>query len=871
MEGRLMSKPCFGWIPARHQLWAPAVLVLALLGRPAVASDPQAVERYRKEVQPILVKYCFDCHADGAKKGNVSFDTFKSDDELVGKRELWHAVLKNTRAGIMPPGKRQRPSAEEQQVLERWIKYGAFGLDAKDPDPGRVTLRRLNRVEYRNTIRDLLGVDFDTEKEFPPDDIGYGFDNIGDVLSFSPLLAEKYIAAAEKIVAEAVPTIAKVMPTKQLVPKEIPSYNKASKQDLAQNRNISPYFSYTKGGKLNYSFRVDKPGEYRFRVEMDIRGSFEFDSSRLELALKLDGQEKKKIEHIWVNEKSFHYEFAGQLEPGQDHQFELDGSPLPPAKDAGGGKKKQGSTVMQKITVRLEGPLDRKEWPLVPAYERTFFQGEPPAGAAERRQYARAILARFVGKAFRRPGDDKSLDRLVNIAELIYKQPDKTFEQGVSQALVAVLASPRFLFRMEEADAKTPKGAAFAYVDEYALASRLSYLLWSSMPDAELFGLAERGELRANLKAQVQRMLKDPRAGELSRNFVGQWLKARNVDHIPLDAPVILKQEGSKAKVKLDADLRKAIRLETELFFDHIARTDRSVLDLIDSNYTFLNAPLASFYGITGVEGNEMRKVALPKDNPRGGVLTHASVLMVTSNPTRTSPVKRGLFVLDNLLGAPTPPPPADLEIPNLDEAAKDAKGEPTMRELLAAHRSMPLCASCHSRMDPLGLGLENFNALGMYRDKENNQPIDAGGKLITGESFTNVNELKHILKDSRRRDFYACLTEKFLTYALGRGPEYYDVETIDRIVEQLERDEGRFSTLLVGVIESAPFQKRRNNIAVPEQPQAKHDGQSAGTLSNDRLDLNGTERVQGRDSIGAARGGIFSRLPLIRRLNPNR
>ena len=811
MEGYRTSRALFRHILVDRWALAASVLLLTLVGRPAAANEP-LVESYRKEIKPLLEKYCFDCHADGVKKGNVSFDSFKSDDELVGKRELWHAVLKNTRANTMPPAKRPRPTAAEQQALDRWIKYDVFGLDPKDPDPGRVTLRRLNRVEYRNTIRDLLGVDFDTEKEFPPDDIGYGFDNIGDVLSFSPLLAEKYMAAASKIVAVAVPTVARQLPVKELRPKSIPDYNKASKPDLAQDRNITPYFTYTKGGKLDYAFQVDKPGDYRIWVDMDIRGSFEFDPNRIELAFKLDGKEKKKVEHGWINQKTFRYEITGQLQSRQEHQFELEGTPLPPAKEA--VKKKQGSTILQRISVRVEGPLDRKDWPLAENYERVFFRGEPPAADVERRKYARAILERFVRKAFRRPADDKTLDRLVRITELVSKQPDKNFEQGVSQAMVAVLASPRFLFRVEEADPKTPKGAAFASIDEHALASRLSYLLWSSMPDEELFRLAERGELRADLKKQVQRMLKDPRAGELSRNFAGQWLKARNVDHVPLNAPVILKQEGSSAKVKLDAELRQAIRRETELFFDHIARTDRSVLELIDSDYSFLNEPLAQFYGISGVEGKDMRKVTLPKDSPRGGVLTQASVLMVTSNPTRTSPVKRGLFVLDNFLGTPSPPPPADLDIPNLEKAAEGAKAEPTMRELMAKHRSMPLCASCHARMDPLGLGLENFNALGMYRDKEHGQPIDTAGKLITGESFTNIRELKRILKDSRRRDFYFCLTEKFLTYALGRGPEYYDVEATDRIVEQLERDQGRFSTLLMGVIESAPFQKRRTSAA---------------------------------------------------------
>jgi Protein of unknown function (DUF1588)/Protein of unknown function (DUF1585) len=287
---------------------------------------------------------------------------------------------------------------------------------------------------------------------------------------------------------------------------------------------------------------------------------------------------------------------------------------------------------------------------------------------------------------------------------------------------------------------------------------------------------------------------------------------------------------------------------------------------LIDSDYTFLNEPLAKFYGISGVEGKEMRKITLAKDSPRGGVLTQASVLMVTSNPTRTSPVKRGLFVLDNFLGAPTPPPPADLDIPSLDEAAEAAKGEPTMRELMAKHRSMALCASCHARMDPLGLGLENFNALGMFRDKEHGQPIDTGGKLITGESFTSIHELKQILKDSRRRDFYSCLTEKFLTYALGRGPEFYDTATIDSIVEQLESDQGRFSTLLLGVIESAPFQKRRNSAAAPEQPE-----KGGALLGPSSLEAKGMNPVQAPEGLGSSRTGILGRLPLFRRLNLNR
>ena len=301
-----------------------------------------------------------------------------------------------------------------------------------------------------------------------------------------------------------------------------------------------------------------------------------------------------------------------------------------------------------------------------------------------------------------------------------------------------------------------------------------------------------------------------PRIDELTRNFVGQWLQVRDVEGFTINTRAVLRQDGgSRPRIDLNTDLRRAMRRETEMLFASIAREDRSVLDLIDCDYTFVNGKLAQFYGIKDVAGNEMRKVTIPKDSPRGGVLTHASILLVTSNPTRTSPVKRGQFILDNILGTPAPPPPAD--IPALEDSKKDFKGkEPTVRELMALHRAKPLCSSCHSRMDPLGLALENFNALGLWRETERGQPIDASGRLITGEPFQNVRDLKRIIKDRHRLDFYRCLTEKLLTYALGRGLDYNDVETVDAIVGRLEQEQGRFSALLSGVIESAPFQKRR-------------------------------------------------------------
>jgi hypothetical protein len=411
--------------------------------------------------------------------------------------------------------------------------------------------------------------------------------------------------------------------------------------------------------------------------------------------------------------------------------------------------------------------------------------------------------------------DERTLGRLVAIAEADYSEPDGSFEHGVRQAMVAVLASPRFLFRIEETEGGRPE-EPYSPVDEYALASRLSYFLWSSMPDQELFELAARGELRRDMAAQVERMLRDSRSEALIENFAGQWLQARDVEGVSLNPRAVFRREGVNRRFDLDRSLRLAMRRETELYFGHVLREDRSILELVDSDYTFLDEKLADFYGIPDVKGREMRRVSLPPDSPRGGVLTQGTVLTVTSNPTRTSPVKRGLFILDNILGTPAPPAPPD--IPELEEAEKEfTDRKPTMREAMEVHRSNPLCHSCHARMDPLGLALENFNALGLWRETERDQEIDASGRLITGESFKDVRELKRILVQERRLDFYRCLSEKLLTYALGRGLEHYDVHTIDQIVGRLQQDEGRSGALLLGIIESAPFQKRRNQTGLAD------------------------------------------------------
>jgi hypothetical protein len=347
------------------------------------------------------------------------------------------------------------------------------------------------------------------------------------------------------------------------------------------------------------------------------------------------------------------------------------------------------------------------------------------------------------------------------------------------------------------------------------------------MPDEELFGLAEKGRLRAELPKQVKRMLADPRGKELTQNFVGQWLEVRDLDGMYFNERAILRREGVRLRGAdternvLTRDIRRAMRSETEMAFEYVAREDRSVLEWVDCDYTFVNARLAKHYGIPGVEKSEMHKVTLPKDSPRGGVLTHGAVLAVTSTPARTSPVKRGQFILDNILGTPAPPPPP--EIPALEEVKREFKDhDPTTREMMAMHRSKPMCSACHSRMDPIGLAMDNFNPLGTWRDQEDKQPIDASGRLITGEEFKDIRDLKKILKERHRLDFYRCVTEKLLTYAIGRGLEPTDVESVDRIVAALDRDGGKFSALLMGVIESAPFQQRRNLAAPAKVAQSK-------------------------------------------------
>jgi hypothetical protein len=841
-------------MPFGLRLLAWGVLGLRVFG----AENPAAAD-FHRDIQPLLTKYCYDCHGDGAEKGKVAFDTFKTDAELLGRHDLWLSVLKNTRAGMMPPAKKPQPTAEELARLEHWIKAGALGLDPANPDPGHVTVRRLNRTEYRNTIKDLLGVDFDTQAEFPPDDTGRGFDNLGDVLTLPPMLLEKYLAAAQTIVTKAVPAVP-AMPAERTVPGR--DFHPAA--GSAAGRTNAPVIS---GKALTLSYyapalvtnvlSVTNGGRYVLALDFTANERFVdnvFDYNKCRFIFKADGEELFRKEFTREGNRAVHLEFTRDW-PAGEHRLTIELEPLTP------DQKQVRSLAIRLDSVTVRGPMAEQHWVKPEGYAR-FFPQDPPQGASARRKYARELLAPFVTRAYRRPVDDATLDRLVALAEATYQQPGKTFEAGIGQAMTAVLASPRFLFR-EEAAEPPVAGQRYPLVDEYALASRLSYFFWATMPDAELFRLAGEQSLRKNLDAQVRRMMADDRFQGFIRNFVGQWLQTRDIEAVSIDARQVLAREAAAdpeqdrrrtrfralrdkgdgkdaltddekkeleelrnalfrrpappLRAELTGDLRRAMRQETEKTFDYIVRENRSLKELLDGDYTFLNERLAKHYGLTNlnVAGDDLRRVTLPPGSPRGGILTQGTILAVTSNPTRTSPVKRGLFILDNILGTPPPPPPPDVS--PLEDAAKGIKDRPvSLRETLALHREKPLCSSCHNRMDPLGLALENFNAMGMFRDAERSQPIDATGTLISGESFTDIRDLKHILATKHARDFYHTLTEKMLTYALGRGLEAYDVETVDQITDRLLKSEGKPAALFAGIVSSAPFQKTRATTPPP-------------------------------------------------------
>lgn len=750
---------------------------------------------YHTQIEPLLINYCFDCHADGSNEGDFEMDAFKDLPTHLNDTQHWISVWRNLRSQIMPPSEEFQPSAEEAQKILSWIESNVFKLDPNNPDPGRVTIRRLNRNEYQNAVFDLLGVEYDTIEAFPPDDTGYGFDNIGDVLSISPLLMEKYLTAAEEVINLALPDDASA----QVPRRDLSSEN-------FKNPSIPPTWApFSRKAQFTLDLPVEFDGKYQIILKYSIGGATEATAAEALLEFSANGQTLDETILGWDQRQSIDLPLTTELKKGTT-KITVSLTPDTPPEEG------EEALFLNLHRLTLQGPLDGSQRQYAKGHSMIFVDGPPPEdNPAEAERYARKIMRSFVSRAFRRPIDERDIDRLITIVKDIDSLPGKTFQDGIKQAIATCLASPRFLFRVEiQPEPNNPE--KIVPLDEYALAARLSFFIWSSVPDDELLSLAYNKKLRENLRPQVERMLADPRAKRLTENFVGQWLQARDIATVPLSTKTILGvEDNAEASRIFDPRLRQDMQQETYALFDFILKNGRPVEELISARYSFLNERLAAFYGIDGVKGEQLQPVDLTEHPERGGLLTQGTFLIISSNPTRTSPVKRGLFVLENILG--TPPPPAPPKVPELEQASSSASGgPPTMRQMMEIHRTDPDCRGCHARMDPIGLGLENFDALGRFRREEAGKPIDTAGKLVTGETFSDVAVLKEILSKSRKDDLYRTVSEKLLTFAIGRGVEYYDSVTIQQLVLHLKENQGNLTELIHAITTSAPFQKRRGD-----------------------------------------------------------
>jgi hypothetical protein len=759
-----------------------STIIITIWAAAAAASAAPKSPGYAGTITPLLAQYCYDCHGRGKHKGDISLDEWKSEGEAVADRQAWERVLQMVQSQAMPPKKKAQPTAVERATLLSWIETAVFHCDCNNPDPGRVTIRRLNRVEYNNTVRDLLGVDFQPAEDFPVDDSGYGFDNIGDALSMPPVLIEKYLIAAENIVDAALGR-GKVRTMRFAVDELEVGYNAKRRGDGWVVLNSIEEDDVA----ISQTFAVG--GEYLIRTRAYARQE---STNVVKLDFMLDKTPLQAVEVEPREAAAKTYEVKVQIPAGKHRVRAVvrrvkDGLPEAEALKWKSGPPQKGAVAVQWLEVK--GPLTVT----IPESRQRLLVREALPG--KEKEAAQEILTRFASRAFRRPVTRPEVARLVGLAEQAWQRGGK-FEDGLVLSLQAVLVSPYFLYRGElQAEPDNPKSVH--PVNEYALASRLSYFLWSTMPDEVLFKQAERGTLRRNLEPQVRRMLQDGKCRALVDNFAGQWLQLRNLATMTPDP---------KTFKNFDEPLREAMRRETELFFEHIMRKDRSVLEFLTADYTFANERLAKHYNLTGVEGAEFQRVSL-SNTPRRGVLTHAGILALTSNPTRTSPVKRGKWVLDNLLNAPPPPPPPD--VPELKEG-KELTG--TLRERMEQHRSDALCASCHARMDPIGFAFENFDGIGQWRDKEGDREIDPSGELLTGEQFKSASEFLGILSTQKRDQFVRALADKMLIYALGRGLEFYDKCAVDEITKAMAKNDYKFSSLVMAIVKSTPFQKRRGD-----------------------------------------------------------
>lgn len=753
--------------------------------KPAVDSA-----EFDRTVRPVIAKTCVPCHNDSVSSGGVSLVPFNKVSTIGEHRAAWEKILQKIQSGEMPPNGSPRPP---QPTIDAVVHYLEGEFEKADrnvkPDPGRVTARRLNRTEYSNTIRDLLGVEFRADEDFPTDDLGEGFDNIADVLSISPLLMEKYVAAAEKIAARSLGNVP--------LPKPVAAAYELKDHNL-RRVDVST---------VEATHRVDFDGDYDILIGMP--GERGKDAKPVQLGLWMDGQ---LIHQVPVETKPSNLVYFSPFSdikfrlslPEGEHVFRAgfindDFIATLPEKSYYSSKKNKylGSVTFTGPYASTKEKVSRKK----------ILTCDPNSGPA----CVERVISTVARRAYRRPVTKAETAQLMRLVSLAKRNGDST-EQGIQIALQAILVSPNFLFRIERDPDPSHAGKAHR-LNNFELASRLSYFLWSSMPDEELLQAAEAGKLHdpAAMDAQVKRMLADAKSSALAENFAGQWLEIRNLDSIKPDPDKYL---------SWGPDLKNAMKTETSMFFKYVLQENRPLSDFLDARYTFLNDRLAKFYGISGVTGPEFRRVELATDQ-RGGILTQASVLTVSSYPTRTSPTIRGRYVLNNILGTPPPPPPPD--VPALD--ASKVGSEVSLRKQLEEHRNNAVCASCHARMDVLGFGLENYSGIGKWRTLDGKFPIEPAGTLPGGKSFTTPAEMKAILV-AQLPDFARCVTEKMMTYALGRGLQLYDRPTINAINSKLKASNYPFQDLVYEVIRSLPFQSRRGELVTKRNVNLKETAQ---------------------------------------------
>jgi mono/diheme cytochrome c family protein len=764
-------------------------------------------KEYQRTVQPFFSQHCFACHAD-KQRGGVRLDRFPDANALTQGLPILEKALDMLRTQAMPPKGRPRPSPIEVKPVLTWLENFLARADA----PARAVIRRLNRAEYNNTVRDLLGVAFRPADDFPPDVPGHGFDTVGGTLTVSPALVEKYLAAAEKVARTALFGVEALRPERVL---HQPFFTAD-----AFSKNKSVQFEYDDTGMslpsaLHVVQRFPVTGEYTFRAIL--RGWRPAGSNPVELGFWLDGKlvhEAKVPVPTQVEAGRGPGELNGRWAefrmtvPAGEHWLSVSllrmYEGLPPAYK--GPKPANTVAGITRATdaffpmyLDVVGPYKQSRGPSAESLAKIF-----PAGsdsAPRDTALAEKFLANLSRRAFRRPVADREVEDLVKLVTMVQNDGD-SFEEGLCLAIQRILISPHFLYLVEKGP-PPGEGEDLYGISQHELATRLSYFVWSSMPDDELLHRADERTLRRPdvLEAQVRRMLKDPRASALAENFGGQWLQTRALEsHTP-----------DRVKFPDFTDYtRMSMKKETELFFEHVQRADRPILDFLGAPYTFLNQRLAEFYGIPGVKGHAFRKVDLTGTR-RGGILGQASVLRVSSYANRTSPVLRGKWILENLLNAPPPPPPAN--VPTLDE--RPLGKSVSMRQQLEQHRADPNCSSCHARMDPLGFALENFDAIGRWRDKDGDAAIDPSGTLPDGRSFKDYNGLRALLKADPGA-FTECLAEKMLTYALGRGLRRGDRTAVKIIAERVARDNYRFSRLVLEIARSDPFQMRKASRGAP-------------------------------------------------------